>query len=175
MTTRPPDTEYAPYFARYVALVPEVDILALLQDQVAGVNRLSAIVSVDQERFRYATGKWSIREVAGHLIDAERVFGYRAFCISRGERALLPKFDENAYVTESRYADRTLSDLASEFTLVRKGNLAFMHQLTGQEWTRIGTASNNPVSVRALAYIMAGHVMHHLAVLSTRYQVPSEF
>ncbi len=174
MTTRPPDIEYAPYFARYVSLVPEVDVLALLQDQVAGINRLSAIVSVDRESFRYATGKWSIREVVGHLIDAERVFGYRAFCISRGERALLPKFDENSYVAESRYDECSLVDLASEFTLVRRGNLAFMHQLTGKEWTRMGTASNNPVSVRALAYVMAGHVRHHFVVLKTSYGVASE-
>jgi len=175
MITKPRESEYAPYFSRYVSLVPEGDVLAMLQEQMAGINRLSGIVSPEREKFRYAAEKWSIREVVGHLIDAERVFGYRAFCISRGERALLPKFEENAYVAGSRYDDRVLADLASEFTLVRGGNIAFMSQLTEREWQRIGTASDNPVSARALAYIMAGHVRHHINVLSTKYGVSLEF
>jgi hypothetical protein len=175
MMTRPPDTEYAPYFSRYVSLVPESDVLAVLHDQLAGINRLSGMVSPEREKFRYAADKWSIREVAGHLIDAERVFGYRAFCISRGERALLPAFDENAYVAESHCDERPLNDLGLEFTLVRRGNLDFLSQMTDREWKRIGTASNNPVSVRALAYIMAGHVRHHFTILSTQYGMSSGF
>lgn len=175
MTTRPPDTEYAPYFSRYISLVPEVDILAMLHDQIAVFNRLSEIVSPGWEKFRYAPEKWSIREVVGHLIDAERIFGYRAFCISRGERGLLPSFAEDAYVAESRYDERPLAELTGEFTLVRQGNLAFMSQMKDHEWSRIGTASNNPVSVRALAYIMAGHVLHHFNGLRTRYNVTPEF
>jgi hypothetical protein len=146
-------------------------VLTLLHDQVAGINRLSETVPPGREQFRYAADKWSIREVVGHLIDADRVFGYRAFCISRGEQAPLPAFDENSYVSESHYHQRPLADLASEFTFVRRGNLAFVSQLTDQEWNRMGTASNKSISVRALAFIMAGHVRHHFNVLSTKYSV----
>jgi len=171
MITRPSDTEYAAYFSRYVTLVPEPDILTVLVRQPADLSKILATVSAERERFRYAAGKWSIREVAGHLIDAERVFGYRAFCISRGERVSLPKFDENAYVAESRYDEYLLGDLLAEFALVRNTNLAFLSHLMDQEWTRIGSASNIPVSVRALAWIMAGHVRHHCNVLQEKYGV----
>jgi hypothetical protein len=171
MLSRPAPTEYAPYFAGYVSLVPEPDPLPLLESQPAALARLSSRVAPDRELFRYAGGKWSIREVFGHLIDAERVFGYRAFCISRGERLPLPPFDENSYVENSRYDRQPLGDLASEFAALRKANLAFLRQLDDHAWERVGNAGDNPVSVRALAYIMAGHVRHHLAVLGERYGV----
>src|SRR5512141_2062747 len=108
MTTRPAESEYAPYYARYVDLVPETDVLIALEEQLADIAQLSSRVTGERERFRYGEGKWSIREVLGHLIDAERVFGYRAFCISRGEQAPLPSSDENRYIAESRYNNRSL-------------------------------------------------------------------
>jgi hypothetical protein len=172
MTTRPAESEYAPYYARYVDLVPETDVLIALEEQLADIAQLSSRVTGEREQFRYGEGKWSIREVLGHLIDAERVFGYRAFCISRGEQAPLPSFDENAYVAESRYDERSLEDLAAEFAAVRRGNLAFLRKLDNRAWQRMGTASSKPISVRALAFIMAGHVRHHRAVLESRYAVP---
>jgi hypothetical protein len=174
MTSRPIATEYAPFFSGYVSLVPEDNVLAVLENQLADAARFAAGVSPERERFRYAPDKWSIREVFGHLIDSERVFGYRAFCISRGEKASLPPFDENAYVEGSRYDRQLLVDLLSEFTTVRQGNMAFLRQLDEQGWLLLGTASNNPVSVRALAFIMAGHVRHHFNVMRERYGVPPE-
>jgi hypothetical protein len=173
MATRPAETEYAPFYARYVALVPETEITAALEKQITDVERLAGRVSADRELYRYAEGKWCIREVIGHLIDGERVFAYRAFCFSRGEEAHLPSFDENAYVHRSRYHACPLADLLAEFTLLRKANLAFFRRLSDPDWSRTGTASTHPISVRALAFIMAGHVRHHLAILQSKYGVPA--
>jgi hypothetical protein len=173
MTGKPKETEYAAYFSRYVSLVPEPDVKSVLDHQLEDLHRLVAAVPADREKFRYAEGKWSIREVIGHLIDAERVFGYRAFCISRGETASLPRFDENAYVERSHYDERSLADLLFEFETVRKANLAFFRHLDQPAWENLGTASNHPVSVRAIAFIMVGHVRHHGSVLQERYAVSS--
>jgi hypothetical protein len=123
----------------------------------------------EAERFRYAEGKWSIREVVGHVIDAERVFGYRALCIARGETASLPSFDENEYVANASFDHCTLEELLEEFVQVREGHLAFFRHLSKEAWTRSGVANASPVSVRALAFILAGHPRHHLAVLRERY------
>jgi hypothetical protein len=171
MTSRPPDTEYAPFFAGYVSLVPEPDVLAVLEAQPAELAGLSSSVQGGRESFRYAEGKWTIREVFGHLIDAERVFGYRAFCISRGEQAPLPAFEENEYIRNSHYDRQPLGDLVSEFAALRGTNLAFLRRLEDKEWERLGTSNKNPASVRALAFVMAGHVRHHVAVLRDRYGV----
>jgi DinB superfamily len=171
LSARPGASEYAPYFSGYVGLVPEADVLTVLEDQLNEVPRLGEQIPADRETFRYAEGKWSIREVFGHLIDAERVFGYRAFCISRGEIAPLPSFDENIYVQQSGYVERPLGDLIREFNFVRSGNLGFLRCLDDQAWGRIGTASNKPISVLALAFIMGGHVRHHFNILRARYDV----
>jgi uncharacterized damage-inducible protein DinB len=154
-----------------VALVPEAEVLAVLESQVDEVRRLLAAVPAGQESHRYAEGKWSIRQVIGHLVDAERVFGYRAFCFSRGERAALPSFDENLYVDAARSDGVPLRELAQELAVVREANLAFLRRLDAREWAQVGTASGNPVSVRALAWIMAGHPRHHVNVLRERYGV----
>jgi hypothetical protein len=171
MTPRPSDTEYASYYSRYVALVPESDILSILETQMVDIKRMAGSVQPERETYRYGATKWSIREVLGHLIDGERVFGYRAFCISRGELAPLPAFDVNAYVAASEYNERAISNLLAEFTFLRKSNIAFLCRLGEADWKRQGMASNNPVSVRALAYIMVGHVRHHMNGLRTAYGV----
>jgi hypothetical protein len=174
MTDRPSDAEFAPFFAGYVSLVPESDIVAVLQDQTAHVRRHALAFSGDRESFRYAAGKWSAREVFGHIGDAERVFGYRAFCISRGEEANLPGFDEQQYVAHSSFDGCRLADLVEEFGQMRESNLIVLRRLDAAAWLRSGSANGSPVSVRALAFIMAGHVRHHLQVLSTRYAARNE-
>jgi hypothetical protein len=171
MTSRPSNAEYAAHFEQYVSLVSEQDILDVLKRQLLEFSRYSQAVAPDHEKFRYAPGKWSIRQVYGHLIDGERVFGYRAFCFGRGEKASLASFEENAYVAESRYDERPLSDLLAEFIVVRQANLHFLSWLSDEGWKRHGTAGDNLVSVRALAYIMAGHVRHHFNILRERYGV----
>jgi hypothetical protein len=168
---RPSETEYAPFYAGYVSLVPEADVLGALEAQAEELGRLAASVPAEKERHRYAEGKWSVREVIDHLTDAERVFGYRAFCLSRGEQAALPSFDENAYVAAARSDGVPLRELVEELVLVRRSNLALLRRLTEAEWGRVGTASGKPVSVRALAFIMAGHPRHHLQVLRERYGI----
>ena len=171
MKTRPTESEYAPYFSGYVSHVPEADVLSVLEAQALQLSQMTSQIPADREKFRYAPEKWSIREVIGHLIDAERVFGYRAFCISRGERVSLPAFDENEYIKQSHYDDRPLTSQTVEFVVARKSNVLFLRSLDDAAWEAVGTANNNRISVRALAYIMAGHVRHHVAVLHERYSV----
>jgi hypothetical protein len=168
---RPAEGEYAPFYARYVALVPETDILAVLERQAGELRQLAASVPAERETYRYAEGKWSVREVLGHLVDGERVFGYRAFCISRGEVAALPSFDENQYVGEARCDAIPLRELAGELALVRESNLAVLRRLEPRQWERVGTASGKPITVRALAWVMAGHPRHHAEILRERYGV----
>jgi hypothetical protein len=168
---RPADTEYAPFYAGYVSLVPEDDVLVALERQVEELRALSVSVPRELELHRYAPDKWSVRQVVGHMTDGERVFGYRAFCISRGEQAPLPAFEENAYVAQAGYDAVPLGELVDELVAVRRGNLAALRLLTASDWGRTGTASGKSVSVRALAYVMAGHPRHHLAVLRSRYGI----
>jgi Zn-dependent M28 family amino/carboxypeptidase len=169
MTGRPRDDEYVPSFSGYVSLVPETEVLPVLESQRAEVRAFAAAIPAERERHAYAAGKWTIRDVFGHLGDGERVFGYRAFCIGRGDTVALPGFDENAYVTRSGFAECPLSDLVDELLHLRDANLATFRRLDAAGWARVGTANNSPVSVRALAFIMAGHVRHHLRILSERY------
>jgi hypothetical protein len=167
--TRPASDEFAPFYARYVALVPEADVLAVLETQETEMVSRAAAVPVARETYAYAPGKWSIREVIGHLADAERLFGFRAFCIERGDQTALPGFDENLYAARSDAAGRSLGEIVAEWTLVRRANLVFLRRVGPEGWRRMGTASGARVSVRALAAIMAGHVRHHLGVLAERY------
>lgn len=169
MMERPGESEYAPFYAGYIAKIADVDVLDLLESQSGRLHALASAASPEQQQFRYAPGKWSVREVVGHLIDGERVFGYRAFCIGRGDQTPLPSFDENEYVAASEYHERDLTVLAHEFALVRAANLMVFRGLSKKERRRIGTANGYPVSVRALAFIMAGHVEHHVGLLGERY------
>jgi len=130
---RPIETEYATFYRGYVGLVPETDIVGVLEPQVEEIRRLLASVPAEQEGYRYAEGKWSIRQVLGHLVDAERVFGYRAFCFSRGEPAALPPFDENQYVAAARSDSIPLRDLISELAVVRQANLVMLRRLDARE------------------------------------------
>lgn len=171
MSRRPPETEYASFYAPYLALVPEEEILPVLAGQNVLLRRLVDSVPEERETFRYAPGKWSIRELLGHVGDLERIFGFRAFAFSRNEPKPLPGFDENAYVAEAGFDSRSLESLAGDFTGLREVNLALFRRLSPEAWLRTGVANGQTVSVRALAYIMAGHLRHHLGVLRERYGV----
>src|SRR6266702_642246 len=133
---RPLESEYAPYYQSYVAHVSEDEILPVLRSQLDALDVLLNQVAPEHETFRYADGKWSIREVIGHLIDAERVFGYRAFSIARGEKKSLPGFDEKEYLLAAPYDRIELDDLLSELRLVRLANLAMLRNLDEEAWTR---------------------------------------
>ena len=168
---RPKDNEYAPFYVGYVARVPEMDILAALREQPKELKRVADSVASDKELFRYAPDKWSVRELFGHLVDAERFFGHRAFCVSRGDATPLPGFDENLYVSRSSYDSRPLAELARDFSLLREANFRLLENLDETAFSREGVANGAKVTVRALAYVMTGHARHHLAVLRERYSV----
>jgi hypothetical protein len=166
---RPEKNEYAEFYANYVALVEETDAVAALRNQVDDLKRVFGAISAEQGRFSYAEGKWTIKEMLGHLIDGERVFSYRALRISRRDQTPLAGFEENSYVANSNFANRTIADMLEELMLLRQSNVIFFSNLTDDAWLYTGTASNAEISVRALSYIMVGHIRHHLSILNSRY------
>ena len=169
-THRPGVDEYAASFTDYVdRIAADEDIVAVLGSQRdQALARLEGIAEARGD-YRYAPNKWSIKEMVGHLCDTERVFAYRALRVGRGDTTPLPNFDDQAYVEEVRAGDRTLVDLAAEWGDVRQATIALFRNLPAEAWHRRGTASDQPISVRALAYVIAGHVRHHLQVLEERY------
>ncbi len=166
---RPNENEYAPDYQGYINQVNESDILPVLRAQMDDLDVLLERVAPEKETYRYAEGKWSVREIVGHLIDGERVFGYRAYCIARGEQQNLPGFDQDEYMVTAPYHNIELEDLLSELRLIRLGNIAMFRTLDEASWNRVGTANENQISVRAIAFIMAGHIRHHMNVLRERY------
>lgn len=166
---RPLPDEFAPYYQTYVGRVGDGDIVATLGRQLE--ETLALLRSIDEERagFRYAEGKWSIREVVAHLTDAERVFGYRAMRFARADQTPLPGFDENAYVANGSADRRSLATNAAEFEAVRRATIAFFDSLEPDEWMRTGTANGVRMSVRSFAWIVAGHELHHVGLLRERY------
>jgi hypothetical protein len=166
---RPSDQEFAPFYAAYVSRVPEHDVMRVLERQAAEVRLQAAPFIPAREEFRYAAGKWSVREVLGHMNDAERVFGFRAFCFGRGDANGLPGFDQDEYVSRGGFNGCSLAELADEFGRIREVNLIALRRLDDAAWASTGMASGKPISVRALVYVMAGHVRHHLHILETRY------
>ena len=167
--TRPDATEHAPYYGKYIALVPEADAIKALESQIADALVLLRTIPEAKGDHRYARDKWTIKEVIGHVIDGERVFAYRALRFARNDRTELPGFDENQYVPAADFGRRALADLMAEWELVRRSNLAMFRGFGTEAWRRQGVASGNPVSVRALAFIIAGHGRHHLGILRERY------
>ncbi|MFN2315185.1 MAG: DinB family protein [Gemmatimonadales bacterium] len=166
---RPGDDEYAPFYAGYISGVPDGDLLETLTHQLDEMLVLCGSLVEAQGDLAYAEGKWTIKEVIGHMNDAERIFAYRALRIARGDATPLPGFDENAYTPESGAAGRTLADLAEEFATVRRATLSLLASLTPDAAARRGTASNQPASARAIAWTIAGHAGHHLRILRERY------
>jgi hypothetical protein len=168
---RPRDDEYASFYAGYVARVPETDILEVLRQQPRELSRIAGSVPKDKELYRYGEEKWSVREIFGHLVDAERFFGHRAFCVSRSDPNPLPGFDEKLYIEGSSYDSRPLPELLHDFSLLREANSRHLESLSDDAWPREGIANGARITVRALAYVMTGHVRHHLAVLEERYGI----
>ena len=168
---RPSPSEYAPFYGGYVATVPDGDFLNLLEQQGRETAALLATVPAGREDHRYAPGKWSIREVLGHVTDAERVFCYRALHFARAADTALPPFDENAWAEISSAGRRPLGEQLKEFASVRAATLSLFRGFNAEELARSGVASNHPVSVRALAFIIAGHERHHVKILREKYGV----
>ena len=166
---KPDSAEYAPYFEKYISLVPEGEIVVTLGKQIESTLSLIRGLSAVQGDLRYAPGKWSVKEVIGHLTDAERIFAYRALRFARRDTTPLPGFDENSFVDNAGFGSRSLADLAEEFEHTRKSNLYLFKSLDNDSSLRLGSASDNKISVRAIAYIIAGHESHHVGILRSRY------
>lgn len=166
---RPEPAECAPFHLAYVGEVPDGDLLQTMERQLHETMALLEATPATKADFAYAPGKWSIKQVVGHVTDAERIFAYRALRIARGDQTPLPGFDENLYVPASAAERRSLIDLLAEFHAVRRASLALFHHLPAEAVTRTGIVGGATVSVRALAWVITGHARHHVEILKQRY------
>ncbi len=165
---RPQPDEFGQFYQKYIDTVSD-DVLLELEDQ--GKNFPAFIRSIPQDKadFAYAEGKWTVKELIGHMIDTERIMAYRALRIGRNDKTPLPGFEENAYVANASFSTRSLSEFASEFEVLRNSNLFLFKSFNNEELARVGMASNYPISAKALLFICAGHLNHHVRILKERY------
>lgn len=166
---RPEKTEYAPYYEGYVSLADTDDITGLLESQVGEMRDLIAALPEEKGTYSYAEGKWTIKELLGHIIDGELGFMYRAWRFSRGDDTPLEGFDQDVLIEHARFNSRTFASFLDEFEALRRANVIAFSHYSEDDWSRFGTANETRASTRAIAYIMAGHVAHHLNILRTRY------
>jgi len=169
MISKPLPSEYAPYAAKYVAKVPNGPVLEILDYLKESTYNFFSRMTTTQADYAYAEGKWTLKQVLGHMIDTERVFSFRAFCFSRGDQSHLPGFEQDDYVANATFETRSIQDLAHEFKVVRESSIYIYSNLTEEQQLLIGTASNHPVSVRALVYMTIGHEIYHLDLIKERY------
>lgn len=167
MPQRPDPSEYSEYFGRYISLVQTDDLIVLLKSQLAGTIALIRTLDPD---YSYAPGKWTVKQAVGHMIETERVMAYRALRISRGDKTPLPGFDQDLFVDGANYNGQNMDDLIAELQAVRHATLLQFRANTDTMWAQTGTASNGPVSARALAYIIAGHEIYHCKLFEERYK-----
>lgn len=166
---KPAAEEFNPYYGGYISQVTEPDLLGVLEAQPAEVAAVFGTLDDRRGTFAYADGKWTIKEVLSHLIDGERHFAHRLHRISRGDLTPIEGFEQDDYIETSYANERTFADLVAEFSELRQANLRPLRTLSESDWKRMGTASGSPISVRALGFIMAGHVRHHFNILKERY------
>jgi hypothetical protein len=165
---KPSEGDYAPFYAGYIKNITG-DVIKALEDQLNSAKSFLKAIPQDKIDFRYAEGKWSIKEVVGHLIDNERVMAYRALSFSRNEKQSLPGFDENDFIKESNYSKRDYTDLVDELRKVRESNLIMFKSFSDEILDRRGIANNSEITVRAILYIIAGHELHHISIIKERY------
>src|ERR1700688_746791 len=167
--SRPAPEEYAPFYETYISKIKGNDIVGMLDAQRLQMAQLFAARSERDGNFRYAADKWTVKEVLGHVSDSERIFTYRALRIARGDLTPMEGFEQDDYVRSGGFNERPLTSLVEEYAFVRGASLALFRSLGKEAWLRRGTANKNEVSVRALAYITAGHELHHRQILEERY------
>jgi hypothetical protein len=171
-SARPQPGEYAPYYERYISLVPGNDVLAALaalEDQRRQMLLLLSGRAEADGDLRYAPEKWSVKEVLGHICDTERIMSYRALRIARGDQTPTAGFEHDDYVRNGPFAHCTLADLIEDYIAVRRATITLFRNLDDVAWARRGVANNNEVTVRALAYIIAGHELHHRRIIEEKY------
>jgi len=166
---RPKPGEYDPYYDRYISLIPGNDIIATFANQIPKTVALLSTRTEQDGDLRYAPGKWSVKEALGHMIDTERIMSYRALRIARNDHTPIEGFEQDDYVREGPHSGILLADLVEEFKTVRAATLAFFRNLGPADWSRRGTANTKEITVRALAFVIAGHEVHHRQILEERY------
>jgi uncharacterized damage-inducible protein DinB len=166
---KPELNEHPPYYTYYINLVNSEHGIKALEDQIIEMQQFISSVPVEMEEYRYADGKWTVKEVLGHICDVERILGYRALCIARGEQIELPGFDEDQYVENGHFNKRSLYNLAHEFSILRESNIALFKSFDTPIFDKMGTANKNKMSVRAILFMIAGHEKHHINVMKERY------
>jgi len=166
---RPEANEYGPYYGKYIELVPENDICAAFEAQARETAELLAGISEERSEHRYQPEKWSIKQLVGHVSDAERIFAYRTLCIARGEKSSLPGFDETDYMRNSNFDQRSLASIVREYETGRQASIAMLRGFADDIWMNMGVANNQAMSVRAIAFTFLGHERHHLKILRERY------
>lgn len=170
MLTRPLNDEYNPYFAQYISLVPEGNVKELIAAQLKDTTELLSKLSEDEALYRYAPGKWSLKEVVGHIVDTERVMSYRLLRVSRGDTTPLPGFDQDVLAKAASFDEWTLPELIDDYIAVRGSTLTLLRGIRDEDaWLREGIVSERETTARALAYIIAGHELHHLNVIRDKY------
>jgi len=166
---KPLTTEYPAYYTPYVSLVENSSLEPTLEMQLRAVDEMFSLVTEEQANSSYAAGKWSMKEVLGHIIDTERIFAFRALSIARGELQALPGFDENDYVTNASFNHQSIDDLLLQLMYTRKSTLLLLRSLSETDLNKAGTANGKSVTANAVFWIIAGHLQHHLNILTTRY------
>jgi uncharacterized damage-inducible protein DinB len=164
-----PVTEYAPSYAAYIKLLEDVNLIEELEISLHEFIKFVQNIPMDKFDYRYAEGKWTIKEIIQHLIDTERIFSYRAMRISRNDKTPLPGFEEDDYVINTNANGRNLQELLTEMALVRQSTIALFKSFSEEQLKRMGFASNNPVSVRAIGFSTIGHQKHHQKIFQERY------
>lgn len=165
---RPQADEYAAFYKNYIDAVSD-NVIAELEHQANSFTTFLKGISQDKASYAYAEGKWTIKELVGHVIDTERIMAYRMLTIGRNDQTPLPGFEENSYVVNAHFTDRTLASLADEFAALRKANMFLVKSFNEEDVARMGSANGSPISVLALIYILAGHLNHHRKVIEERY------
>jgi uncharacterized damage-inducible protein DinB len=166
---RPAPGEYDPYYERYISLVKTDDLLATLEKQAQDTYALLSPLTAQQAEFRYAPGKWTVKEVLGHINDTERIMTYRILRISRGDQTPIEGYEQDDYVTNGNFDRRTISDLLQEFMAIRQSTIQLLRHLSPEAVERRGTANQKAISARAIVYVIAGHELHHRAILEEKY------
>ncbi|PSR52953.1 DinB family protein [Adhaeribacter arboris] len=163
--------ELAPFYHRYLQQIPEGDILVRLQEQADELKKMLTPLLPEKQNYAYDAGKWTVKELFGHMIDTERIMAYRTLCIARGEEQSLPGFEENAYVANAQFSKREWSSLLQEYQWQRQANIILFESFDETTLPRTGTANNNPATVRGLITVIAAHEFHHVQILKERYRL----